>query len=300
METTATIFDVKRFAVHDGPGVRTALFLKGCPLRCRWCHNPEGMSRTPRIAHFETTCVNCGACVTSCPRGAHTTVSGRRVIDRTKCVACGRCVESCPARALKLYGRKMSVADARALILLDRDFYQEGGGATLSGGEPLAQAGFCAELFALLGEDGIHRAVDTSGAVSWACFETTLPHTDLFLFDVKHVDDARHQEFVGASNAGVMRNLAALSKKGVPVEVRIPAVPGFNIDKKSMTAIGEFLGDLENIIAVRLLPYHSPRSKFEAIGQIDPARDLTSPSPAQLHAAAAILRGFGLKILLDQ
>lgn len=297
MPARGVIFDIKRFAVHDGPGVRTTLFLKGCPLRCRWCHNPEGMDAGPELAYYAQKCRHCGECVAGCPHGAHRLVDGRHVFERAKCRACGHCVAACLGRALRRFGREVSVEEARQIVLEDRDFYRDGGGVTVSGGEPLLQAEFCAELLAALRRDGVGCAVDTSGAVAWESFETVLPYTDLFLYDVKHVDDALHRHWVGASCARPRDNLLALSRRDVPIEVRVPLVPGFNLDERSLQAIGQFLSGLRNIVGVRLLAYHPAYSKYEAIGRTDLMAAAEPPPAEQVAAATGVMRSCGLRVV---
>ena len=292
-----TIFDIKRFAVHDGPGVRTTLFLKGCPLRCRWCHNPEGMTTGPQLAYFAQKCLHCGECVDPCPHGAHSLVDAKHVFERTRCVVCGECVEVCLGRALRRYGREISVEEAREVVLEDRDFYRAGGGVTLSGGEPLLQAEFCAELFRTLKADGLSCALDTSGAVEWESFEKVLPYVDIVLYDVKHVDDALHTAYVGASNEGVLSNLEALSGRDIPIEVRTPLIPGFNLDEKSLRNIAHFLTRLKNVVGVRLLAYHPAHSKFEAIGRTDAMLDVDCPSAAQLKVATEMMEDLDLRVV---
>jgi len=294
MPVMGTIFDVKRFAVHDGPGIRTTLFLKGCPLRCRWCHNPEGLEAEPVLAYHAQKCLHCGECVEACPHGAHSMVGGRHVIDRARCVACGQCVEACLGRALRCYGREISVQEARDIVLEDRDFYRNGGGATVSGGEPLLQPEFCAELFHALKEDGLSCALDTSGAVPWESFEKVLPRTDIVLYDLKHVDDALHRIHVGASNQRTLKNLVALAERDVPMEIRLPLIPGFNTDEDSLQAIGRFLAGLPNVSGVRLLPYHPARSKFEAVGKATPMPDVEPLSDEKLGVATRLMEAQGL------
>ncbi|NLF31571.1 MAG: glycyl-radical enzyme activating protein [Planctomycetes bacterium] len=295
--TTVSLFEARRFAVHDGPGVRTVLFFKGCPLRCRWCHNPEGMDTRPQVAYHSHKCLHCGQCAAACPQGAHVLAGGRHVFDRRACVACGACEEACLGRALKLLGRPSTVEQARALILADRDFYRDGGGATLSGGEPLLHATFCAELLRRLKADGIHCAVDTCGAVGWECFEEVLPWTDLVLYDLKGVDEERHRRQTGRSNRLILENLDRLTGRKVPVEIRVPVVPGFNDDPGSIDAIGAVLRGRANVTAVRLLPYHRARSKYDAIGLADTTPDVPTPPDAVVAALAGRLAdGFGLPV----
>lgn len=289
MMPTAAVFEVKRFAVHDGPGVRTVLFLKGCSLRCRWCHNPEGLEAAPQLACYDHKCLHCGECVAACPHGAHALVDGRHVFDASRCVACGACVEACLGRALKLYGQALTVDEARRLVLQDRAFYRDGGGVTLSGGEPLLQAEFCAELFRRLKDDGLHCALDTSGAAPWDRFEQVLPWTDLFLYDVKHVDDAKHRDYVGRSNRQIIENLRRLAEGSVPIEIRIPVIPGFNDDAASVDAIGRLLGGLRAVVGVRLLPYHTASSKYAALRRPDTMPPAAEPTKDQMAALAARL-----------
>lgn len=289
------IIDIKRLAVHDGPGIRTTIFMKGCPLRCRWCHNPESIELKPEIGYFPQKCVGCGKCAARCPNQAHIFIDGKHIFKRELCTGCGRCVDACLAEALEGYGREISVEDAAAAVLEDRTFYeQSGGGCTVSGGEPLLQDKFCAELFKILKTEGIHCAVDTSGAVPWAALESVLPYTDMFLYDLKHTDEVRHKEQIGASNRIIIDNLCRLAQCGVPVEIRIPLIPGFNTDTASIAAMGKLLGGLDNIVGVCLLSYHPARSKYAAVGHADTMPSATLPTPEMIADATRQLRQFGL------
>jgi pyruvate formate lyase activating enzyme len=293
---TGIMIDLKRFAVHDGPGIRTTLFLKGCSLRCRWCHNPESIFPKPEIGLRKKKCRGCRKCEVVCPTGAHTFLDGTHLFDRTKCIACGKCVDVCLPGALEYYGREITVDAAVEEILKDRNFYaHSGGGATISGGEPLLQAEFCAEVFKALKDEGIHCAIDTSGAVAWEAFEKVLPYTDLFLYDVKQTDDTLHREHTGGSNHLILNNLKRLSQYGVPIEIRIPVIPGFNADEASFDAISKFLNRIPHIMAVRLLSYHDlARSKYEMIGHPDTMPHVPVPTSEQMHVFAEKLIKLGI------
>ncbi|MCE5237413.1 glycyl-radical enzyme activating protein [bacterium] len=292
------VLDLKRLCVHDGPGLRTTVFLKGCPLQCRWCHNPESVSPTPEIGFARRKCVGCGKCAEVCPTGAHILRDGEHTFNREVCTVCGQCVAACLLGALEMFGQEMSADDVAAAVLEDRTFYAtSGGGCTMSGGEPLWQAAFCAEVFRLLRAEGIHCAVDTSGAVDWEAFATVVPVTDLFLLDVKHTDDRHHQQHTGSPVAGILDNLRKLAGCGVPIEVRIPTIPGFNADEASFTGIAELLSGLPNLVGVRLLPYHLARSKYETVGHPDTMPDVPLPDAPTIARLADILRQHGLTVL---
>jgi len=265
----ARIADIIRFSTHDGPGIRTTVFLKGCPLSCAWCHNPETISPTPEIGYVAKKCIGCGECVRVCPEGAHHIDDRGHTFDRSLCVACGACAEACLGEALTLYGREMTAEEILATVLRDRAFYERtGGGLTLSGGEPLLQANFCAELLEMARREGIHTAVDTCGAVPWGAFEQVLPMTDIFLYDLKHTDPEIHRRYTGADNELILQNLRHLSEAGAAIEIRIPVIPGVNDDETFRAAADDLLGGLAGIREVKRLPYNPyARSKYEAVGR---------------------------------
>lgn len=295
----ATLVDIKRFAVHDGPGIRTTLFLKGCPLRCLWCHNPESVRPEPELGLLTRRCTVCGRCASACPNGAHLFIGGTHRIDRIRCTACGKCVSACLNDALILYGRSVSPQEAARAALEDRAFYRHsGGGVTVSGGEPLLQPEFCAELFQLLHREGVSCAVDTCGCVPWSAFETVLPVTDLFLYDLKEIDPETHRRATGVSNSRILENLRKLDATGKLIEIRMPIIPGINNSDAAITGAGRFLAGLAHLSGIRLLPYHSlAHDRYRAVDHPDTLPDVPSPAPAEMEHIAGILKSFHLNVI---
>ena len=292
----ARYIDIKRFAVHDGPGIRTTLFLKGCSLRCIWCHNPESRFPQPELAIHYPKCTCCGECAKVC--SCHRIVDGKHEFNRADCKACGRCVDACPSGVLELFGKTMSVDEAAEKLLEDRIFYADGGGITLSGGEPLLHSAFCAELLARMKAEGIHCAVDTCGNVPWTAFEAVLPFTDIFLYDFKCADSEKHRQLTGSGNELILENLKKLNETGKEIEIRMIMVPEHNMAEADLHAAGEFMAPLKSISAIRLLAYHSlARSKFQAVGHPDTMPDVPSPDADALERCADILRTYGMKVI---
>lgn len=262
----ANIFEIKRFAVHDGDGVRTTVFFKGCPLSCVWCHNPESLKKQSELAIYQHKCVKCGNCVKACPKTAHVIENGNHIFIRENCIACGKCEEECYFDAIKLYGKEYSVDELIPILLQDIDFYKSSnGGVTLSGGECLLQYEFCTELLKCLKEHGINTAVDTCGCVSKTALDSVIPYVDTFLYDLKAIDEDVHKKCTGVSNKAILENLKYLDDIGAKVEIRIPYVPFYNDNQ--IEKIAEFVKQLKNVIAIKVLAYHNyASSKYDAIG----------------------------------
>lgn len=298
--TSGLIFDVKKYSIHDGPGIRTTLFFKGCPLACAWCHNPESQLPKPEMIFREQRCIRCGACLAVCPRGAITWNGTGPRTDWEACQPCEACVAVCYAEARERIGREMTVEQALAEIERDRAFYESsGGGVTFSGGEPLLQGDFLAALLQACKEKDLHTAVDTCGFAAWETLERVRGGVDLFLYDLKLMDDARHRAFTGVSNALILANLQALSRLGHNLLVRIPLVPGVNADADSLRAMGEFLGALPHLTGVELLPYHAlGQDKYARLNKPYRLPETVPPSAQALAAAAGTLAQFGLSVTI--
>ena len=259
------VFEIKRFAVHDGDGIRTTLFLKGCPLRCVWCHNPEGLSAKAELAYLPHKCIGCGECEKACESGAHSFSGGSHSLLRENCIGCGKCEEVCLGGALTLYGKEMTVDEVLPKLLEDREFYESSdGGVTISGGECLLQADFCRELLRELKAAGINTATDTCGFISREALDKVIPYTDVFLYDLKAYDEDVHIRCTGCSNKIILENLKYIDSLGKAIEIRIPLVPCYNDGE--IEKIAKFLSTLKNITKVRILPYHNyAGSKYTAL-----------------------------------
>ena len=294
--TSARYIDIKRFAVHDGPGIRTTLFLKGCPLRCIWCHNPESRQPQPELAIHYPKCTLCGECAKAC--SCHKIVNGTHEFNRAECKACGKCENACLSNALELFGKMITVEEAMEKLLEDRIFYADDGGITISGGEPLLQSEFCRELLKGMKSENIQCAIDTCGNVPWSAFEAILPYADMFLYDFKCADPEKHCRLTGCRNELILNNLKRLNETGKDIEIRMIMVPEHNMSEQDLHAAGEFLSSMKNISAVRLLAYHSlARSKFKAVGHPDTMPYVESPTAEMLEECAEIIRSYSIKAI---
>ena len=308
---TGTIFDIKKYAIHDGPGIRTTVFFQGCPLSCWWCHNPESQPRHPVLLYRANRCVLCGTCVETCPqngisisphpnpsptgRGAYATT------DRTKCDVCGECAEVCYHGAREVSGREVTVAAVLAEIERDVPFYdQSGGGVTFSGGEPLLQPQFLAALLKECRTREIHTVVDTTGLAAWETIDRLRGDVNLFLYDLKLMDDARHRKYTGVSNRLILSNLVRLAESGEQIAIRIPLIPGINDDAKNLWQSAEFIARLPNITGIELMGYHDiAAAKYEALGREYPLPETIPPTEAEMQSAARYFKDFGLQVKIS-
>ncbi len=257
MSSSALISNIQGYSIHDGPGIRTTVFLKGCPLRCKWCANPENLTDSVRVGFVANNCKGCGHCAEACPEGAIIPGEVRR-IDRTRCTSCCACVEACYYGALVRYGEEMSVEQVFDKVRRDKMFYDtSGGGVTVSGGEPLVHADFVAELFRLCKDEGIGTCVETCGCVARSALEKVLPLTDVFYYDLKIPDGAKHREYTGQSNELILANARFLTESGAKMLFRQPLIPGVNSSEEDVRATAEFIRSLNRPdIALQLMPYH--------------------------------------------
>lgn len=289
----ATISRIQRFSTGDGPGIRTTVFLKGCNLHCAWCHNPETWSTAPELLVYASRCTGCGACARICPSGAHRFAQGTHQFERSRCTGCFACVDVCPSSALQREGRTMRADETVRVIAEDRDFYAaSGGGATLSGGEPLLQPAFCAAVAAACHAQGISVLIDTAGDVPFDAFRQVLPYTDRFYVDLKGGDAGEVARLTGANLSRVLANMTQLVKEGAAVTARIPVIPGHTDRPETARRMASLLQET-GVREVGLLPFHRlGAGKYAALGRPYPYAACTPPTRAAMEALAEAFSSF--------
>ncbi len=296
-KVTGIVFNIQRYSIDDGPGIRTTVFFKGCPLSCIWCSNPESQNFEPELMHRDSLCKRCYRCVAACPLGAISVGADGVVIDRETCDACGECVRACPHDAMRITGQEMTVDEVFEVVKRDADYYRDsGGGVTLSGGEVLMQPDFALALLKRCKEAGFHTCVDTSGQGSTEGLRRLFPYVDLFYFDIKHLDPRIHRAETGMANEHILRNFAEVVASGIPLVVRVPVVPGFNDSVDAISDIADFVAKRVPGGTVHLLPYHRyGQQKYAMLGLDYELKDAETPSPEFLRAARKIVESRGLK-----
>lgn len=293
------IFDIERYAIHDGPGIRTTVFMKGCPLKCWWCHNPEGIEPSKNLMHFEYKCISCKTCAKICPTNAISFDGERKIINRLLCSGCGICVEYCPTGALKSVGYEVTVYELIGEIRKDILLYdRSGGGVTFSGGEPLFQPLFLQEVLKECKKMGIHVALDTTGYASPEIFKSVMESVDLFLYDIKLMDDKEHQKYTGVSNELIKRNLTILVEegKGSSVILRFPVIPEITDTEKNLNELLVFISKLKGVNEIDILPFHDVSEKYDRLGMEYKMRGHRAPSRDRLSYVKEKLEGAGLYV----
>jgi pyruvate formate lyase activating enzyme len=293
---TGYIFDIKRFSIHDGPGIRSTVFLKGCPLACQWCHNPESQAFLPELIYRPERCLACGDCVDACPHGAVELVGSKSQQDWEICQVDGACVMVCFPGAREIIGSEISAVEVVDELKRDRTFYEEsGGGVTFSGGEPLSQPDFLEECLRLSKKAGLSTALDTCGIGSWEHLERMLPNLDLVLYDLKILDDDLHQQYTGRSNQEILANFQRLLDSGIEIQVRRPVIPGVNDTEEEILRLGKYLAPENGKIKIELLPYHAlSLDKYPRLGRQGGVWE--EPSDGQLSRISEQLVGMGFEV----
>jgi pyruvate formate lyase activating enzyme len=294
---TGIVFNIQRFCTHDGPGIRTTVFVKGCPLRCQWCHNPEGLDRQPEIALDMRKCIGCRACLENCEHGGHEIgPEGEHLYHVEPCIRCGSCSEGCFAGAIEMLGEEKTPQDVLDVVLRDKPFYENSkGGVTLSGGEPMYQPEFSRVILERCREENIHTVVETSSATGWSIMETFLPLVDMWLCDVKQVDPKRHRELTGSDNKAILENVRNLCASGAHITIRLPLIPSLNDDEDSLEALGAYYKEIQPKGGLQLMPYHRlGTDKYDRVHKEYGLLELEEATDDHVRAAAKILKDSGV------
>lgn len=301
-KVTGNVFSVERYAIHDGPGIRTQVFFKGCPLRCLWCSNPEGMSFKPSLMYTRILCIHCGSCVETCGNNVLSMTEQGLEIDRDKCSLCGDCVDVCHAEALEINSYRMTAGAIVGEVERDKIFYElsGNGGITLTGGEPLAQPAFALELLRLCRERGIHTAIETCGYCRFEALEQAIPYLDFIYFDIKHMNADAHKTYTGANNELILANLTKLQSYDVDIWVRVPVIPTLNDSIENLEAIASLVKELPRVKSVELLPYHRLGvNKYKKLGLKYPLDDIPSPEEEEMRKLEAIFDRYGINCMVQ-
>jgi pyruvate formate lyase activating enzyme len=297
------IFDIQNYAIYDGPGIRTTIFFKGCPLKCVWCHNPESQELKPQISYFSEKCLGCGTCVAVCPNNAIQLVNGKAIRDRELCTVCGTCVAACPNNVLEIIGKEMSVNELIEIVIRDKPFYDNsGGGVTISGGEPTIQAPFLFELLEALKNEKIHTAIETCGYFKENLNPKLINLVDLFLFDIKHINSEIHLHYTGVNNERILANFKMLLSKvgNERIIPRIPLIPNVNIDLNIINSIAEFLREINYNGPIHLMPYNKlAKTKYEKIGKGESYKEMGDLTEAMINKITETFEHQSFKVMIN-
>lgn len=298
------VTNIQGYSIHDGPGIRTVVFLKGCGLACQWCSNPECISPHPEVGFIKTLCTKCGKCADICPEGALIYTEGNfPVIDRQRCTGCGICSSVCDYKAIVLYGNEMSSDEVFEVISADKMFYEtSGGGITVSGGEALLKPQFVYEIFEKCRQSGIRTCIETSGYVAESALRRILPYADYILYDLKHLNSEKHQQYTGKPNDLILSNAKIVAESGVEMLFRMPLIPGINDDIKNIEETACFIKALGNRVArIQLMPYHRlGKGKYESLDKPYPLPDLVSSETDQINSVRKSFQGFGIDCSISE
>ncbi len=295
-QPSGIVFNIQKYSLQDGPGIRTTVFLKGCPLCCAWCHNPEGIASRPEIVVVESRCAVCGECRTACPLPGARDGTGELPTQNPDCLHCAACVEACPSGARQMIGRTMTVTEVRREVLQDRIFYEDsGGGVTFSGGEPLAQPQFLLALLEACQAYGVHTALDTTGFARWEYLRAAADFAKLILYDLKAFDEQLHRRLTGVPNGLILENLHALDGVHSNIWIRLPIVPGFNDDLEDLRRTAGFVAGMRHVTQVNLLPFHRTGThKFARLGLSHALDGVETPSAELMQQAAGVFEALGV------
>lgn len=292
------VFNIMKYSIHDGPGIRTTVFFKGCPLSCWWCHNPESQEKKEQLMLFPNRCIGCRVCIDLCKQGAIKVIDGMVITNKKKCIHCGDCTKACFAEAREIAGKTMTADEVVAEILRDKDFYQQSkGGVTFSGGEPLMQSSFLIGILKEMKRLGIHTAIDTCGFASKETIKEVSQLADLFLYDLKHMDPEKHEKYTGVPNHTILENLKLLRDLNKEIIIRIPIIPDINNSEEDLMAFRDFIKTLPNIKMVNLLPYHKiGQEKYNRLGKPYKMPNVEEPTQEAMDFAAEIIKSCGVNV----